>query len=230
MRTSTKVWLALALISNIGMFFLFSPLLNTIKYSETGGVSFVFTLEAYIGLVLFVLANISGFIVIARFLKTQPLSSQIFFSIVPPTITFFMLFLFFFTINTAPQTEIVSAVKFALNINTESSKYVWFGVIGGAYVLFIIITSYFISKPLKRIEKVTEVLKYGKSRKQIKVGGGSQFQNIEYDLNVINENYKESDKIIKKIDPIIIKEAVEEANPKADNDAIANLIIAPTKK
>lgn len=230
MRTSTKIWLILALISNIGMFFLFDPLIKAIKYTETRGVFLAFTTEAYIGLVLFVIANISGLIVIARFLKTQPLSSQIFFSIVPPTITFFLLFLFFFTINTSSQTELVSAVKFVLNINTESSKYIWIGVVGGAYLIYIIVTCFLLSKPLKRIEKATEILKYGKSRKQIKVGGGVQFQNIEYDLNVINDNYKESDKIIKRIDPIVIKEAIEDASPKTQNDTIANLVIAPTKK
>ena len=80
------------------------------------------------------------------------------------------------------------------------------------------------------MEKATEILKYGRSRKQIKVGGGIQFQNIEYDLNVINDNYKESDKIIKRIDPIIIKEAIEEANPNIQNDTIENLVIAQTKR
>jgi hypothetical protein len=222
MKTSTKIWLIIAILSNVGMFYFFRPLVETIRYSSAG-VNFVFTVESYVGLALFVIGTISGTIVFVRFLRTQPLSSQIFFSTVPPTITFMSIILFFFTITTAPQTELVSAVRSILAINTDASRYLWVGIVAAIYVVYISIICYLISIPLKRVERAVEVLKYGKARKSIKVGGGKQFKNIEYDLNAINENYKESDKIIKKIDPIIIKEAIEESNAKAVSEP--NLIV-----
>ena len=227
MRTSTKIWLAIFVISNIGMLYLFDSLLDILKFSE-GTAYLEFTPQAYIALILFVFANISGAVVIGRFILTQPLSRQIFFSIVPPTITFALLTIFFFTITTTEQTQLVLAVRAIFGITTESARYIWVGVIGGIYLIYILIICILIAKPMKKVERAVEILKYGKSRKAIKIGGSKQFQNIEQDLNVINENYKESDKIIKKIDPIIIKEAVEETKPK-EKETIPNLVI-PSEK
>jgi hypothetical protein len=212
MKTSTKIWLIIAIISNVGLLYLFRPLIETIRY-DGANIYFNFTTESYIGLALFIFANISGTIVFVRFIKTQSLNSQIFFSTVPPTITFMLIILFFFTITTAQQTEIVGAVRSVLNITTEESRYLWVGIVAAIYVVYIAVICYLISIPLKRVERAVETLKYGKARKAIKVGGSKQFKNIEYDLNVINENYKESDKILKKIDPIIIKEAIQEVTP-----------------
>lgn len=213
MKMSTKIWLSLMIISNIAMFYFFTPMINAIKVSGDI-VYFDLTTEAYIGIALFIIANVSGTVVITRFLKNQPLNSEIFFSTVPPTATFVLIILFFFTITTSEQTNLVSAVRVSLNIANESSKYLWIGIAVGIYIMYMSIICFILAKPLKRVEKVTEVLKYGKVKKQIKIGGGKQFQNIEYDLNAINQNYKDSDKIIKKIDPIIIEKAVDEAIPK----------------
>lgn len=208
MRTSTKVWLILAIISNVGMLYFFRSMIGIIGYTGDS-ISFNFTTEGYIGLALFVIANISGVVIFTRFIKTQPLNRQIFFSTVPPTITFMLLILFFFTITTSPQTEFVSAIRSILAIDNETSRYVWMGVVAGIYLVYILIVCYLVSIPVKRVEKAIETLKYGKAKKAIKVGGGKQFKNIEYYLNAINKNYKEREELIEKIDPIIVKEMVE---------------------
>lgn len=223
MRISTKIWIILAVISNVALFYLFRPMISILRYSDSV-VTFNFTIEGYIGLAFFILANISGNIIFVRFLRRQALNVQIFFSVIPPTITFMLLTLFFFTITTGAQTEFTSAIRTILRIESEGAKYIWIGIISGVYIMYVSIISYLISIPLKKIERAVELLRNGKTRRNIKVGGSKQFQNIEEDLNVINENYKKSDRILKKIDPIIIQDAIEEARK---NNSIER---APTPK
>lgn len=213
MRTSTKIWLSLAVISNVVLFYLFRPMVAILGYSNSV-VTFNFSLEGYIGLAFFILANISGNIIFVRFIKTQPLNTQIFFSVIPPTITYMLLILFFFTITTGNQTEFTSALRTVLRIESEFAKYIWIAIISVVYLIFISITSYLISIPLKRVERAVEFLRNGKTKKSIKIGGGKQFRNIEEDLNAINDNYKESDKIFRKIDPIIMQEVMDEVRRK----------------
>lgn len=213
MKLSTKIWLVLAVVSNVAMFYLFRPMVGILGYSNSA-VSFNFTIEGYIGLGAFVLANISGTIVLVRFLRTQHLNIQIFFAVVPPTITFMLLFIFFFTITTGTQTEFTSAVRAVLRIESESARYIWLGIVAAVYVIYISIICYLISIPLKRVERAVELLRNGKTRRIIKIGGGKQFRNIEEDLKAINDNYKESDKIFRKIDPMIIQAAMEETRQK----------------
>lgn len=227
MKVSTKIWLIIFIISNVGMLYFFESVINILKFSN-GTAYLSFSTEAYIGLALFVAANVSGGVVVTRFIMTQPLSSQIFFSIVPPTVTFVILIIFFFTITTSNQTQLVLAVRAIFGIATEDARYIWVGVLVAVYLIYVSVICYLVAKPLKRVERAVEILKYGKARKNIKVGGSKQFQNIETDLNLINENYKESDKILKKIDPIIIKEAVEEVKPKPEPE-ISPLILPVSK-
>lgn len=209
MRVSTKVWLIFAIISNVALLYLFRPMISILEYNDSI-ITFNFTIEGYIGLAFFILTNISGNIIFLRFMRTQPLSSQIFFSIIPPTITFMLLFLFFFTVNTSSQTEFTSTVRTILRIESSNAQYIWMGIVAGVYIIFISIICFIISKPLKRVEKAIELLRNGKTRKIIKIGGGKQFKNIEEDLNIINENYKNNDAILKKIDAVVFQEMIGE--------------------
>ncbi len=212
MRTSTKIWLILTIISNVALFYFFAPMIDALKYID-GGIRFEFTWETYVGLGMFIIANIAGTIVMVRFIKSQPLHRQIFFSTLIPTTTFVLLMLFFFTITTRDQTDIVAIVRSTLGINEASSRFIWMAVVVAVYALFMYVTYINLSKPVKKIERVVEVLRDGKTRKPIKVGGGVQFQGIEYDLNQINENYKENEKLIKNL----TTEAVEEEIKKKEN-------------
>lgn len=226
MKMSTKIWLILAIIGNIGLIYFFTALIHTIQY--TGGqIYFNFTTEAYLGLAFFILANIAGTIVIVRFLKTQSLGKQIFFSITPITISFMAIVLFFLTIDTVKQTNLTVAVRIGLRIVNQTSQYIWVGIVGLIYMIYIAFICTIITKPLRKIERSVELLKYGKVKKPIRIGESKQFKNIENDLNAINDNYKDSNKIIKQIDPAIMKEAMEDANLKSPE--INSLVVSTYK-
>ena len=188
MRTSTKIWLILAIISNVALFYFFRPLIDSIKY--------------------------------VRFVRTQPLNRQIFFSTIPPTVTFVFLMLFIFTINVREQTDIVTAVRVGLGIFDSTSRYIWMIVIVLAYALFLYLTYSNLAKPVRKIERAVEVLRDGKTKKPIKLGNSKQFLGIEYDLNQINENYKQQEKLIKQLTPekeeVIVenKKVVKEVKPE----------------
>lgn len=175
-------------------------MLDTIKYGAAG-LYFEFTWESYVGLAMFVLANVAGTIVFVRFIRVQPLNRQIFFSTIPPTSTFVFLMLFFFTITMREQTDIVTAVRVGLGIGDPTTRYIWMIVTVAVYVLFLYLTYSGLSKPVKKIEKVVEKLRNGKTKTPIKVGNSKQFQEIESDLNQINENYKEQERILQKLMP-----------------------------
>lgn len=175
-------------------------MLDTIKYGAAG-LYFEFTWESYVGLAMFVLANVAGTIVFVRFIRVQPLNRQIFFSTIPPTSTFVFLMLFFFTITMREQTDIVTAIRVGLGIGDPTTRYIWIIVIVAVYVLFLYLTYSGLSKPVKKIEKVVEKLRNGKTKTPIKVGNSKQFQEIESDLNQINENYKEQERILQKLMP-----------------------------
>lgn len=219
MRTSTKIWLILAIISNVALFYFFRPLIDSIKYGENG-IYLEINWEWYVGLAMFILANISGVIVFVRFVRTQPLNRQIFFSTIPPTVTFVFLMLFIFTINVREQTDIVTAVRVGLGIFDSTSRYIWMIVIVLAYALFLYLTYSNLAKPVRKIERAVEVLRDGKTKKPIKLGNSKQFLGIEYDLNQINENYKQQEKLIKQLTPekeeVIVenKKVVKEVKPE----------------
>lgn len=213
MRTSTKIWLIIAIITNVGMIYFFRPMIGIIGYDGTS-IYLNSSIEGWVGLALFVIANIAGPIVFVRFTKTQPLNRQIFFSTVPPTITFMLIILFFFTITTSQQTEFVSAIRSILAIDSESARYIWMGIAAAIYLVYISVMCYLVSIPVKRVEKAIEILRYGRSKKSIKVGGGKQFKTIEHYLNAMNENYKDGDKLIKKVEPLIMKEVINGTSAK----------------
>lgn len=200
MKTSTKVWLILTIVSNVALLYFFRPVLDSIKYGGDG-LFFELTWETYVGLAMIVLASIAGTIVFVRFIKSQPLNRQIFFSTIPPTATFVFLMLFFFTINTTEQTDIVTAVRAGLGIGDASAKYIWMVVIVVAYSLFLYLTYANLAKPIRKIEKAVEMLRNGKTKQPIKVGSNKQFREIEQDLNQINENYRKQEKVLSSLIP-----------------------------
>mgnify|MGYP004656199427 FL=1 len=221
MKTSTKVWLMLTIVSNVALFYFFRPMIDSIKFGAEG-LYFEFTWESYVGIAMFILANIAGTICFVRFIRSQPLNRQIFFSTIPPTVTFVMLMLFFFTITIREQTDIVTAVRAGLGIADKNASYIWMIVVVLVYSIFLYLTYTNLAKPVRKIERAVEVLRNGKTKKPIKVGNTKQFQGIEYDLNQINENYKQQEKILKELMPekedIAVEEnkVVETVNPKKE--------------
>lgn len=185
MRKSTKIWLILAIISNLAMLYFYRPLLTAFRYSE-GYISISATWEAYVGLAMFILANLSGAIVISRFIKSQTFSRQIFFTTFFPTITFVSVVFFVFNITRMEENQIATAIRDGLNITTSTARYVWIGIIAIVYAIYLLITYAILSKPIKRLEKVINHIKHGEeTKKPIRIGGAKEFQTIEEDLKVI---------------------------------------------
>ena len=191
MRTSTKVWLIIAIITNIAMLYFFEPMINAITYID-GSVSFAPDWEVYVGLVLFIIANISGFIIFSRFLKAQTFSRQIFFTTLLPTVTFVSLMFFFFNITRMEQIGIVAMIRDGLSINTATSRYIWMAIVTGIYAAYLLISYFFLTKPIRKLEKALEIIKFGgEPKKSLELGGSKEFKAIEADLRKINSEMKE---------------------------------------
>lgn len=185
MRKSTKVWLILAIISNLSMLYFYKPLFTSFKYSS-GYISISATWEAYVGLALFILANISGWVVATRFIKAQSFSKQIFFTTFFPTITFVSVVFFVFNITRMEDNQIATAIRDGLNITTSTARYIWIGVIAVIYAIYLLITYAILARPIKKLEKAINLIKHGEETKHpIKIGGSREFQSIEEDLKVI---------------------------------------------
>ena len=191
MRTSTKVWLIIAIISNIAMLYFFEPMLNALSYID-GKVFFNANWETYIGLILFAIANISGFVLFARFIKSQTFSRQIFFTTLVPTITFVSLLFFFFNITTMKQIGIVALIRQGLAINSATSRYIWMAIVSGVYAIYLLISYFLLTKPIRRLEKALEIIKFGgEPKKSLDLGGSKEFRAIEADLRRINLEIKD---------------------------------------
>ncbi|MBO4412568.1 MAG: hypothetical protein J5779_00955 [Clostridia bacterium] len=185
MRKSTKIWLILMIVSNIALLYFYQPFINSLTYIN-GKVALNLNWEFYIGVAMFALANISGFFVIGRFIKAQSFSGQIFFNTLFPTITFVLLLYFFYNITTMEQIGIVALIRDSLNINTTTARYIWIGIVCATYLLYLFITYIFLSRPIKRVERALQKLKYGETNKNLNIGSAKEFQNIEEDLKKLN--------------------------------------------
>ena len=67
------------------------------------------------------------------------------------------------------------------------------------YAIYMYITYTSLSKPVKKIERAVEILRTGKAKKPFELGKAKQFVEIEKDLNEINENYKNQEKLLKNL-------------------------------
>lgn len=194
MRKSTKIWLIIMIVSNIAMLYFYQPLIASFTYFG-GAVEIVLTWETYVGLILFLVAIVSGFVIFARFIKTQSLSKQIFFSTIIPTITFVFLMFFFFNITTMEQVGVVAAIRDGLAINTATARYAWMAAVSGVYAIYLLITYFFLTKPIRKLEKALEIIKYGgEPKKSLNLGGSKEFRSIENDLRQINQEIKANNK------------------------------------
>lgn len=185
MRKSTKIWLIIMIISNIALLYFYQPFINSLTYIN-GNISLNLNWEFYLGIAFFALANISGFVVTTRFIKAQSFSNQIFFNTLFPTITFVLLLFFFYNITTMEQIGVVALIRDSLNINTTTARYIWIAIASATYLLYLFVTYIFLSRPIKKVQKALEKLKYGETNKNLNIGSAKEFQNIEQDLKKIN--------------------------------------------
>lgn len=207
MRTSTKIWLLLTIVSNVVLGFYTKPLLEAVYFNN--GVSFNLTNQAIVGIVAFVFANIAGGVTFFRFMQTQSYSRQLFFTTAPPTITLTIILYFIITINSNTEpTGVASVVKVALTISSVAPKtatFIWICVTIALYFIYLFVIFALLTKPIKRLEDITKALGKGKTLSDFDLKGGKQFKNIEEYLIQINNNYKDSGRIIRKTNQEYLK-------------------------
>lgn len=192
MRKSTKIWLIIMIISNVAMLYFFEPMIKSINYVG-GQISITPNWEAYVGFAPSIIATVSGFVIFSRFLKSLSLSKQIFVSTIVPTITFMFLMFFFFNITSMEQVGVVAAIRDGLSINTSTQRYIWMAAVAVIYSIYLLITYFLLTKPVRKLEKALEIIKYGgEPKKSLDLGGSKEFRAIEMDLRAINQEIKEN--------------------------------------
>lgn len=197
MRTSTKILMIFYFITLVGVVVTSSFIFSAISINEQG-IVINLSVTFYIALSIAVLNLIFGIILYARFLRSQKLTTTLFFSIVPITVVFATATYFLATINNYQNTTI-TLVKQVLQINqTNYNNYLWIILLTVVYLIIVFLTFKILMRPLKKLEQSIERLSDGNVSDKILLGGGKQFKKMEYDLNKINENYRKKENVIKQ--------------------------------
>ena len=196
MKTSTKVWSVIFIVSLIGGLLLSRYIFAGIIIS--GGITFNFSTLAIVGLVFNAINIISGTVLFAKFLRSQPFNRVLFFSTLPMTLTFATIGYLILNINSY-NGKTAEFVRTTLQINSGNiNNYLWLGLVVILYIVVLFLTYHFTCKPLKKVEKAVYRLSGGNIASDIKIGGSRQFVEIEHSLNKINENFKEKENILEK--------------------------------
>ena len=197
MKTNTKIWIVVFLVSLVGGAVTSSYLFSGISIIN-GRIVFDISTLGWVCIAFNVLNLISGNVLFFKFLKTRKLSTVLFLSTVPVTLVFGGLMFGLFSINNYSNSPAVF-VRTALNITTtNNNNYYWIILLAIVYLFILAITFMIATRPIKKIETVTKRLAYGEVKDKINIGGTKQFQEIESSLKKINENYKIKDEVIKQ--------------------------------
>ena len=197
MKTNTKIWIVVFLVSLVGGAVTSSYLFSGISIIN-GRIVFDISTLGWVCIAFNVLNLISGNVLFFKFLKTRKLSTVLFLSTVPVTLVFGGLMFGLFSINNYSNSPAVF-VRTALNITTtNNNNYYWIILLAIVYLFILAITFMIATRPIKKIEAVTKRLAYGEVKDKINIGGTKQFQEIESSLKKINENYKIKDEVIKQ--------------------------------
>ncbi len=195
MKTSTKIYLVVFIVSLVASSLTSSYLFSSIIFLPSG-IRINMSTLAWICVAFSAVNLISGNILYFRFLKTRKFNSMLFFATVPLTLIFGVLTFTLASINTY-QNQTFTLVRTVLKINaTNNNNYYWIAVLVIVYLILLFITFSLVSKPVKKIEQVTKRLSFGEVNDKINIGGSKQFIEIENSLNKINDNYKKKDEFI----------------------------------
>lgn len=200
MKTSTKIFIALAIATFVANIFLTPYLLKAVV--PTGnGFTFNFTALAWVALAGQILFNIFFSILFFRFLKTQKLTNVIFFSLLPLTVAYAVFMVYITAVKTMSGTT-AQSIRATLNIATQENSYnnyLWAGLATLVYLIVLFVVVLFSCRPLSKVERITHNLGDGRMKSEgYKLGGGKQFKQIEHSLNKINYNYKVKDNKIRQ--------------------------------
>lgn len=200
MKKSTKILLAIYIVTLIPSIILGGSIFQGIKPTESGFV-FDFDVKGIIALVLMGISIILGFILYSRFLFSLPVDKMIFFSILP-LIVFYGGIVFLLAELNYIDNDTANSVKTILNISSESlyNTILWTILVSIVFIVIIFFTLIFACRPLTKVEHIVLRLGDGKLKQdRLNIGGGKQFKSIEHGLNKINNNYKEKDNSLKKV-------------------------------
>lgn len=197
MKTNTKIWIVVFIVSLVGGSVTSMYLFSAISLLPSG-IEINMTTPAWVCVAFNVVNLVSGNILYFKFLRTRKLNTMLFFATVPLTLVFGALTFILASINNF-NNQPFTLVKTVLNISTKNyNNYYWLGVVTLVYLIITFVTLSVLTKPVKKIESVTKRLAYGEVRDKIDIGGNKQFLEIENSLNKINENYKRKDEVIKQ--------------------------------
>ena len=197
MKTSTKIWGVIFLISLIFSFLLGGSVYGNIYFSESS-IVLDFSALSYIGLAFIIVNFISGNVLFIRFLLLQPFNRLLFFSTVPITVISALICFYLLNINTIPNVQ-TRFVRQVLNVSpTNNNNYLWLVLVVILYFVFLLISFKIACRPLKKVYDSVRRLSSGRVGGDIKIGGSKQFLAIENGLNKINENFKAKENLIKK--------------------------------
>lgn len=196
MRTSTKVYIVLFLVTMVGGAVTSSQLLGAIKVGENG-VYFAMTTLAWVSVGFNIINMIFGNILYFRFLKTRKYSSMLFFATAPLVIVFGGIVFMLSSLNNFSG-KVVRIVKTALNVKTTNyNNYIFIGIVAIVVLVIMFITFLLLTRPVKKVEKATRMLSVGDVKDNFNIGGNKQFLAIESSLNKICDNFKKKDEMIK---------------------------------
>lgn len=199
MKTSTKIFIVLFILTLIPSIVLFNWIIEGINFS---GTSFYYVFNAYniSGIILFFFNTLLGMVLYVRFLRSLKISRAIFFATVPPTLNYAIL-LFLIASALTLDGEIALFFRNILKINSLYSALLWAILITLVYLIIIFLTFAIICKPVQKVEKIAYRLSDGRVREEnFNIGKSKQFKNIEASLEKINYNYKEKDNVAKQTD------------------------------
>lgn len=196
MRKWNRALLVILIICLFGAILTFKDFLTGIYYN--GNFVFNFSFLSYLGAVFFVLTLILGIIFYVKLLRLQSFGNFIFFVTLPITLIF-MAFTYFLLIVPSQNNQNLNLVVVALNLNENANNvYWWLLALAIGYLIIMFFSFLFLTMPLKKVQKATSRLSDGIVNGLVVIGGTKQFQDIEYSLNRINENYKEQAKELKE--------------------------------
>lgn len=212
MRLSTKIFMILAFVCAVPAFALGRFLLE-VFVPTANGFELHWTPISYISLVFQILFTIFSGILFVRFLKVQKLSTSIFFSIAPTSVVYALFVVYIMSVQDFDDAT-SNSVKHALRLSStdwQHNDLLWIALSTIVYLLIVFLTVLILCKPLKKVEIISQKLGDGRMKfDDFKVGGGKQFQNIEFSLNKINYNYKLKENQIRKINLGVNKKVSKE--------------------
>ena len=160
---------------------------------------FNFSFLSYLG-AFFLLATIVLLVVFyIKFLKLQNFGAYIFFVSLPVTLTFVFGMYLLFAFGSGKEAFNLKVLQTNFTFLGNTNAFYWaFAALSVTYILITFLIYFFLTKPIKQVQKATDRLSDGIVKDRIVIKGSKQFKNIEFSLNKINENYKNDARALKE--------------------------------